>query len=296
MEHETSSREYLLNFSEDAVYNAQVSDITMRRDFPNTERLSVVAAVIMLAYALNRFMEIPAWTIELQIPGLFLEFEVNDSLLTALLVAGLAATGADWLLRDHPGRQNQSLFPHMLLPAVTALVIGIPLNQMGFGIAWWAGLAAGTVVLVLVFVAEYIVIDTQDVRQPLAAASLSALAFAIYLVLATTMRGAGIRLFFILPALLLATWLVSLRSLNLRLHGLWVVYESAIIALVVSQLAAAIHYWPLAPIRFGLILLGPAYALTSLFSGLIEEKPARKLLVEPAIVLGLSWLGAILLA
>ena len=110
------------------------------------------------------------------------------------------------------------------------------------------------------------------------------------------MRAAGTRLFFILPALVVATWLVSLRSLNLRLHGVWVVYESAIVALVVAQLAAAIHYWPLTPIRFGLILLGPAYALTSLFSGLIEEKPARKLVVEPAIVLGLSWLGAVLLA
>ena len=107
-------------------------------------------------------------------------------LLTALLVAGIAAAGADWLLRDHPARHNQLLFPHMLLPAMTALVIGIPLNQMDFGIAWWAGLLAGTVLLVLVFVAEYIVIDTQDVRQPLAAASLSAVAFAIYLVLATT--------------------------------------------------------------------------------------------------------------
>lgn len=267
----------------------------MRGNYPNAERLSVVAAVIMLAYALNRFMEIPARAIELQIPGLFLEFEVNDSIITAVLVAGLAATGADWLLRDHPGRNNQRLFAHMLLPAVTALVIGIPLNQMDFGIAWWAGLLAGTVVLVLVLVAEYIVIDAQDVRQPLAAASLSAVAYAIYLVLATTLRGAGTRLFFILPALIMATWLVSLRSLYLRLHGQWVVYEAAIIALVVGHLAAAIHYWPMTPIRFGLVLLGPAYALTSLFSGLIEERPKKKLLVEPAIVIGLSWLGALLL-
>jgi hypothetical protein len=80
------------------------------------------------------------------------------------------------------------------------------------------------------------------------------------------------------------------------LHGPWVVYESAIIALVVGQLAAAIHYWPLTPVRFGLILIGPAYALTSLFSGLIEEKPTRMLLIEPAIVLGFSWLGALFLS
>ena len=110
------------------------------------------------------------------------------------------------------------------------------------------------------------------------------------------MRAAGTRLFFILPALGVATWLVSVRAMNLRLHGEWVVYEAGIISLVVVQFAAAIHYWPLAPIRFGLILLGPAYALTSLFIGLIEEKSARKLVVEPVIALGLSWLGAVLLA
>jgi len=256
----------------------------------------VVSAVIMLAYVLNRFVEIPAQTVAIQIPGFFLEFVFNDSILTALLVAGLAATGADWMLRDQSGREHQLLFPHLFLPAVTALVIGIPLNQMDFGIAWWAGLTAGMLLLVMVFIAEYVVMDTQDTRQPFAAAILSAVSFAIFLVLATALRAAGTRLFFILPALILATWLVSLRSLNLRLHGMWVVYECMIIALVVGQLAAAIHYWPLVPIRFGLILLGPAYALTSLFSGLIEEKPASKLIAEPAIVLGLSWLGALFLA
>lgn len=273
-----------------------MSNSTSSRNLPNGDRLSVLAAVIMLVYALNHFMEIPEQTIELQIPGLFIQFELNDNLIAALLVAGIAAAGADWLLRDHPARHQQLLFPHMLLPATTALVIGIPLNQMEFNPAWWIGLLMGTVLLVLVLAAEYIVIDSRDVRQPLAAASLTAVGFALYMVVAVALRAAGTRLFFILPALILATWLVSLRSLNLRLHGEWVVYESAIVSLVVVQLAAAIHYWPLSPIRFGLILLGPAYALTSLFIGLIEERPAKKLVIEPLIVLGLSWLGAMILA
>ncbi len=285
-----------LGFSADEEYNAHVNDNVITRRLPSPERLSIVLAVIMLAYVLNRFMDIPSQTVAIQTPGFFLEFKFNDSILTALLVAGLSATGADWILRDHTSRRHQLLFPHLLLPAVTALVIGIPLNQMDYGITWWAGLIAGMLLLVMVFVAEYIVMDGQDARQPFAAASLSAVSFVIYLVLATALRASGTRLFFILPALILATWLVSLRSLNLRLHGMWVFYECMIIALVVGQLAAAIHYWPLAPIRFGLILLGPAYALTSLFSGLIEEKPAHKLVVEPTIVLGLSWLGAVILA
>jgi hypothetical protein len=33
------------------------------------------------------------------------------------------------------------------------------------------------------------------------------------------------------------------------------------IALVIGQVAAALHYWPLSPLRFGLLILGLAYAL-----------------------------------
>jgi len=258
--------------------------------------LSVLAAMIILSYALNRFTDIPPRVFEIQLPGFFITMELNDMILTAILVAGLTAAGVSWLLRDHPAFTHQRILPHILLPAITALVIGIPLNQLPFGISWWVGLLVGTIILVMVLVGEYIAVDTKDVRQPLAAAGLSAVTFAIYLILVTYLRASGARLFYMLPAVGAVTWLVSLRSLNLRLHGVWTVYEALIIALVVSQLAAALHYWPLAPIRFGLVLLGPAYALTSLFGGLIEEKPFRDLVIEPLIVLGVSWVGALLLA
>jgi hypothetical protein len=270
-------------------------DVSGSRNFPNTDRLSMLAAMIMLAYALNRFMEIPPRTIQVQLPGLFIAVEINDSSITALLVAGLTAVGVDWLLRDHPAHKNQRIIPHILLPAITALIIGIPLNRLSFGLGWWAGLLAGTSLLVLVIVAEYIAMDPLDLRQPLASAGLSAVTFAIFLILASTLRAAGARLIFLLPAIGIVTWLVCLRSLHLRLHGEWAVYESAIVSLLVIEVAAAIHYWPLSPIRFGLLCLGPAYALTSLFNGMIEEKQIRELIVEPLVVLIVAWIGAVIL-
>jgi hypothetical protein len=96
---------------------------------------------------------------------------------------------------------------------------------------------------------------------------------------------AELRLIFLMPAVFFATWLVSVRTLHLRLQGEWVVYEAAIIAFIVAQFVAAIIYWPLSPITFSLLLLGPAYALNSLFIGLIEERPLRQLLQEPLIAL-----------
>jgi hypothetical protein len=122
--------------------------------------------------------------------------------------------------------------------------------------------------------------------------ALTAVSFALYLVLAAALRFAGSRLFFLLLALTLAVSLVSLRTLQLR-YGQWAFIEAGVIALVTAQLASALHYWPLSPVSFGLILLGPAYALTSFLGNLAEGEPVRQAIVEPLALLLLVWIAAI---
>ncbi len=253
----------------------------------------MLAAVILLAYALARFVELPSREVGVQLPGFYLAFEVNAQTFVTLLVAGLTATGADWLLRDHPAFTGKNTLEHWLLPALTAWVIGLPLANMAFGPAYWVGFALGATVLMLVMVAEYIVIDPEDVRQPAAAAGLTAVSFALFLALAVSLRIAGPRLFLTIPALGLAVFLVSLRTLHLRLHGRWAFIQAGVIALLISQLATALYYWPLTPVTFGLLLLGPAYGLTSLIASLEEGEPLRQALVEPGIILIVVWGAAL---
>jgi hypothetical protein len=139
-----------------------------------------------------------------------------------------------------------------------------------------------------VLVAEYIVVDPQDIRHPPAAAGLTAVSFALYLVLAAALRFSDQRLFLELPALALAGGLVSLRTLRLRLNQ-WAIPQAAVIALVTTQMGAALHYWPLSPVSYGLALLGMAYSLTSLFGNLAEGDTTRGAFVEPMVVLILVW-------
>ncbi len=272
------------------VYNAAV---LKTRYLPDPDRLSILAATILLAYALTRFIELPSREIGLQLPGFYLAAQINVNTMVALLVAGLTAAGADWLLRDHPALKNKNLIEHWLLPALTAWVIGIPLVQMPAGLPYYAGFALGAILLMLVMVAEYISIDPDDVRQPVASAVLTAVSFALYLALAVSLRLGGSRLSVILPALTLAAFLVSLRTLHLRLHGRWIFLEAGVIALLCGQVAAALHYWPVQPVTFGLILLGPAYALTSLIGAVSEGKTVRSSLLEPLVVLILVWGAAL---
>jgi hypothetical protein len=268
---------------------------TSRQYLPNIDRLSILSAMIVLAYTMERFIDLPSLEISRQLPGLYIEFNINVNMITSLLVANLTAAGANWLMHDHPASQGKTALQHAILPALTAFVIGIPLSRIPVGIGWWVGLISGAIILVLVIIAEYIAVDPKDIRLPLASATLSAVSFALFLVLAGTLRDAGTRLLFTTPALIVAVWLVSLRVTNLRLHGEWTIYESAIIAFVVGQIAAAFNYWPLTPVTFGLVLLGPSYALVSLFCNLIEEKPFHQMFFEPILSLCLAWGAALLI-
>jgi hypothetical protein len=272
-----------------------MSDQAEKRNLPNIDHLSIVAAMIVLAYTLERFIDLPAWEISRQLPGLYLELSIDVNLVIPVLVAGMTAAGANWLMHEHPAAQGQHISVHTILPALTALVIGIPLNGIPVGIGWWIGLISGAFILVLVLIAEYIAVDQNDEQLPIASAALSAVSYALFLVLAGALHSAGVRLLYNVPVLVLAAWLVSLRVTNLRLHGEWTVYESAIIAFLIGQITAAFNYWPLTPITFGLALLGPSYALVSLFCNLIEEKSLRQVVFEPVISILIAWGAALIL-
>jgi hypothetical protein len=262
-------------------------DIPLKHFFPNQDRMSVLTGIITLAYILSRFLNIPTRTLAVQLPGIYLSISIDINTLVGFFVAGLTAAGADWIYREHPALKGSAL-PYWILPALTALVIGFPLHQLPFGVGWWIGLLMGVMLLALVLTGEYVSIDSNDIRHPLAAAGLSAVSFALFLVLVVSMRSEDIRLFLTLPGLAFGAWLVSLRVLHLRLQGQWLIYEGALIGMIVSQIAAALYYWPVTPVAFGVLVTGPAYALNSLFIGLIEERPLRRILVEPAIAILIS--------
>jgi hypothetical protein len=263
---------------------------------PDTNRLSVLTATILLTYAVTPFIQIPEQTLQIQLPGIFLAFMVNFGTLTSILAAALAGVGADWLARSHPNfSEHRGDSRYWLLPALTTWVIGVPLNALRVGLEWWAVFAFGGMLLVVVYVAEYIAIDPTDTRHAPATVALTAVAFALFLTLAIAIRAAGPRLYIILPALVLAVFLVSLRTLYLRLGGRWVWTWPAGIALVIGQMVVGLHYWRISALQFGLILLGAAYAMTSLGGSLEEGREPRSLWIEPAVMLTALWLIAFLI-
>ena len=257
---------------------------------PDTNRISVLIATVLLAFALTRLLSTSVYTFGFEIFGRIFRLEFDLRVVIVVLATGLTASGMDWLLRGHPVLAEKRTAAHSFVPMLTVLVLGVPLYLLpSETLLWWAGFSVGGFLLVLVFWAEYVVVSPGDTSYPTAMVILTVVSFTFFLVLVLALRYANIRLFLLAPAFFVATFLVSLRTLHLRLGRGWEIAWSIGIALVGVQLAAGLHYLPLSPIRYSVFLLGFLYALTSLVTGLLEEIPLRRAVAEPVVMLFLIW-------
>lgn len=265
------------------------------RYLPDSNKIGILTAAVLLAFALTRLIQTPQFDLQVQLPGFYLSLPVDLSTVMTLFTAGLTATGMDWLLKSHPSLNGKPTIEHWLLPTLTTFVIGVPLSILPPGNAWWIGFAVGSVFLVLVFLAEYIVIEPGAPYYAISTISLTSISYALFLILTVALRYSGARLFIIVPMLFTAALLASLRILHLRLSARWEYAWSLGIALVCAQIMAGLHYWPLTPIQYGLMLIGPLYSLTTLAINLGEDMPPSRAAIGPIIVIALCWGLAILI-
>ncbi len=261
---------------------------------PDANRLSVLAALVLLAYALTPFVRAQIPELELPLFGVVFRVAVGFNTLVSLLSAAITAAGMLWLLEDHPALQRQQKIQHLFIPALTAWAIGTPLGILTVSLQWWVVFLFGGLLLVAVIVAEYVVVDIESSYHSIAMVGLTAVSFALLLILAIAIRAAGFRLYLVLLTLTPAVFLVVMRTLYLRSGGRWLFGWGLTVSLVVVQFSLALHYWRIAPASYGLFLLGLTYGLTALAAAFYENRRGPSMWVEPAVMTGLIWLVAFL--
>jgi len=264
------------------------------RHLPNINRISVLSGAIFLAYTLVGLIILPSSDQSIQLPRQILGLPIDHKLFFAILLSGLTATGTNWLIREHPTFKENFSIQHCLLPALTAWGVGLILFQQPFGPNWWIMFSIGGPVLILIIVAEYIMVDPNDIHNVPATIGLTALSYALFLTLAITIRGIEARIFLIAITLAIASGLTSLRSIHLQ-YKKWAFSQTAIIAIIIGELSAALNYFQIDPVTYGLILLGPTYALTNAVGSLLENKQNYQMIFEPLFFLCIIWVIAILI-
>lgn len=267
---------------------------------PDRDRLSVITAVILLAYALARFVDLPARSVGFNLFGSPLEIQLNGTLLLNLLSAALISTGSDALFRGHPALQaapTRSVAVHWILPGLSALALGSMLARAPDGPAWWAGLALAALALMGVLVAEFFVIDPTDPRHEVARLGLVLITYALAALLFALVRAVGLRAALSIGAAgagsaLLAFRLFLLHDVRAR--------ESAApalaIGLALAEMNWAIAYSRLNAIASALLLLVAFHAGVGLLMQASKNVLSRRTLVEYGISacvgVGAVWLAS----
>ncbi|MBS3749915.1 MAG: hypothetical protein KGY39_00235 [Anaerolineales bacterium] len=269
-----------------------------KKPIPTLDNLSFLVAIILLAYTLTHFVSIPSLDLELRLIGIYLPLTINFSLIVSFLVAGLATSGTVWILQEHPEiHSGDSTVDHWLLPGLTALVLMLVIEQFPFGLIWWVAAFLGGFLLMLVLLAEYIAVDPENDYYHLAEMGITTLSIAFFFILSIALHAEEIRLLIRVPLIGLAAGLVFLRILHVRTRGSWVLVPALVASIVIGQLSAAFHYWPMNSISFGITLLGPLY-------GLIEfgeqhskntSPPPPQAYLFPGFLVILSWIIALLI-
>ena len=262
---------------------------------PPSNHIGVIAATVLLCYALAHLATSPEVTFAIQLPGFYFAYGVTLGSAMTLMAGGLTATGMVWLLRAGGRLEGRRSVEHWMIPTLTSLIIGIVLNVLPAGSSWWIGFFTGAVLLVAVLMAEYVAVDPEAPMYAMASAGLTALSYAIFLLFAIILRLGGARLFLVVPSIFVACGLVALRTLHLRFNDRWHYPWALGIGMACSQIAGGLHYWPLTPVQYGLAVLAPLLALTTLSAELSEDMPIRSALREPVIICAGLWAAAVVL-
>lgn len=262
------------------------------RDLPNPDRLGMVSALVLLVYALMPFTSLPVSELPFTVLGVRVAIPLNPYMIISLLTAAAAASGADWILRDHPRLEGASTLPYIILPALTAWALGFPLGTLDPGRTWWAVLILGALLIIMVLIGEYAALEPDGYYFPLAQMALTAVACGLLLTVSAAIRFLNLRVYSLTLIMAPLSLFFALRILHLRL-GRWQWDWSAAIALVLTQLAVGLHYWPLPALPTGLIITGIGYAMANWAAVAVLKHDTRMAILESAGMLAICLILAI---
>ncbi|TEU19435.1 MAG: hypothetical protein E3J21_03800 [Anaerolineales bacterium] len=268
-----------------------------KRESACYERASIFVSLIVLGLAFLPEIELPTRTFSFYVLGSLASIRLSTTWLMAALLASLACTGTDSLIRSHPLIHRGEIrytFAFWALPGLSVVAATLLLPLASNRPYWLGGLALTALLLLLIAVAQYHTVDPTDPGYRLARLALNILVYLVALGLFILIYGSKTR------SLLSATTTAAVGGLlalgllrgvhhNLRLTGLY----TLITGLALGEVTWALNYWTAGRLTGGLLLLLVFYLVTGLSQEGLLRRLNRRTLVEFALV-ALVGLGLII--
>lgn len=255
----------------------------------------MVLACVLITYAMAHVFQVPGITLALQLPYFYISYDLGLDSILVIVAAVLVGSGMYWLLGVPMSRASApAIMEHALLPTLTAYLVGSFLQSLDITAGWVMGFAIGATLVLGVIIAELNVADASSPFYSPAAAGLTALGYVAFVLFIVGTRLASARLYVFAPAVFLTAGGVALRTLHLEHGTRWQPVWTLGIAVIVTQFSVGLHYWPLTPLQFGLILLAPLYGLTAFAVRRLAGDQSREAAISPAVISGLLILAGVL--
>lgn len=259
-----------------------------KKGIPCYERASVFVSLIVLGLAFLPEIELPTRTFSFRVLGSLASIRLSVTWLMAALLASLACTGTDSLVRSHPlVRRGESVhtFTFWPLPGLSVVAATLLLPLAPNRPYWLGGLALTALFLLLIAVAQYHTIDSTEPGYRLARLTLNIFVHLVAFGLFTLIYGGKARSLLSATTTAVVSGLLALEMLrkvhhNPRLTGLY----ALITGLALGEVTWALNYWMAGRLTGGLLLLLIFYLVTGLSREGLLRKLDRRVLVEFALV------------
>ena len=266
-----------------------------RGESQNTERerLSVILAATLASATLFRFVELPtmAWGVR-RVLGSPLQLTFGGDWLLALLMVGLVATGTFSLIQSHPLHESQErlLIFSLITPTLGTLLASLLLIRAASWPVWLVTLLIGGVLIGLLMHLSYRAFSPDSPGYTSARTLLNIADYLLGFALASIILRAQERALITGPAMLVLMGLLACDLLSAsgvkwtREFSRKVLLFSGIIALLVSELAWVLGYWPVSTWTAATMLTLALYLLSGLSYQYLLGRMTRQVLLEFGIV------------
>lgn len=299
----------------------------MHAAFPATlidyrDRASVLIWVVLMGLAAQRFLALPERSFTATLFGSPVTLNITDNAILGVLLAGLVASGAEAVLRAHPGNlggrmrrgrpassgafaatgesiewANPAGRDHWVfwgLPIALTVVAVLLLPFTPTVIYWVIGLIATGLALGFSMAGIYYTVDPFQPGYRRARLGLNALTYATALVLFLVVYRTRVRSVVSATEVLVVSGLLALELL--RGSGrptVLIALYAAIAGLVLGQATWVLNYWRLDSLTGGLVLMVAFYNVVGLAQHGLQGRIRRRMLIEYGLItvttLALIW-------